>query len=271
MDSILFPIISLGGLGLIFGVVLGFASKKFHVPVDDRVPLISECLPGANCGGCGFAGCDAYAQAIVEEGAAPNCCPVAGAAAAEKIGKIMGVEVNLEEPKKAYVKCLGSCKVAKKDGIYYGDMDCQEAAIISSGGAKACNYGCLGLQSCVKVCKFDAIYVVDGVAIVDDEKCTGCGACVNICPKGLIDLKTASEVIRVACNSRDKLKEVKDACSVGCMTCGMCVRNCPNEAITMVDNIPVIDKEKCNLCGICVQKCPTKIIKAYGQEIKVTV
>lgn len=262
INNLILPALSLGGLGLIFGSVLGYASKKFNVPVDERVPLIRDCLPGANCGGCGYAGCDAYAQAIVNGTAPLNACAVAGASATEKMGEIMGVKVEASEPKKAFVKCVGNCESAKKKGTYYGNMDCLDASVIPGGGAKACSYGCLGLGSCVKVCEFGALSIKDGIAHIDESKCTACGACVKICPRNIIEIKPTSEIIRVSCNSRDKLKEVKDVCNTGCISCGQCVRNCPNDAIILENNLPVIDKDKCNQCMTCVQKCPTKVIKA---------
>ncbi|WP_373899603.1 RnfABCDGE type electron transport complex subunit B [Haloimpatiens sp. FM7315] len=263
MKSIIFPTLSLGGLGILFGVVLGYASKKFHVDVDERVPKIKDCLPGANCGGCGYAGCDAYAQAVVDGLAKPNCCSVGGETAAKTIGEIMGLTVDASEPLKAFVKCNGNCDSAKRKGLYYGNMTCAEAVIIPGGGVKACSFGCLGLGSCVEACKFNAITIENGIAKVDILKCTGCGACVKACPKNLIELKPNSETIRVYCNSKEKLKEVKDVCNSGCISCGQCVRNCPSGAIEMVNNLPVINKEKCTLCMTCVEKCPTKVIKQF--------
>ncbi|MFD3157149.1 RnfABCDGE type electron transport complex subunit B [Haloimpatiens sp. FM7330] len=269
MNNLIFAALSLGGLGLIFGLVLGYASKKFHVPVDERVPKIKDCLPGANCGGCGFAGCDAYAQAVVDGNAAPNCCSVGGPEAAEKIGEIMGITVEDSEPVKAFVRCIGTCESAKRRGTYYGNMDCREASVIPGGGTKSCSFGCLGLGSCVEACQFGALSIKDGVAVVDESKCTGCGACVKACPRNIIELKPVSEVIRVSCNSKDKLKAVKDVCDSGCISCGQCVRNCPNDAITFENNLPVVDKDKCTLCMTCVQKCPTKVLKAHNNGIKI--
>lgn len=276
MNDLLFPILSLGGLGLIFGIVLGYASKKFAVKVDERVPLVRECLPSANCGGCGYPGCDAYAQAVVDGVAPVDACTVGGAAVSGKISKIMSGDTSAEqmdtkvsapEPKKAFVKCNGTCKNAKQKGEYYGTLDCREAVIIPGAGAKACEYGCLGLGSCVKACNFGAMSIVDGIVKVYEERCIGCGACVKACPKGVIELMPPSEVIRVACNSKNKLKEVKDTCSVGCMTCGICVKNCPEEAITFENSLPKVDKEKCVKCLICVQKCPTKALIVHGEHI----
>lgn len=271
ITSIIYPVLSLGGLGLLFGVGLGYASKKFHVEVDERIPQVKDCLPGANCGGCGYAGCEAFAQAVVEGKAPANGCVVANAEASEKIGKVLGIEVGSSEPIKAFVKCTGTCESAKKTGEYYGLRDCNEAAVIPGAGDKVCSYGCLGLGSCVKACQFDAIHIVDGIAVIDEENCTGCGACKKTCPKQVIDLKPASEIIRVKCNSKDKLKEVKEACSSGCMGCGVCSRVCPNGAIVIENNLPVVDKEKCTLCMTCVEKCPTKVIKAFGKMQKQTI
>ncbi|WP_102401335.1 RnfABCDGE type electron transport complex subunit B [Haloimpatiens massiliensis] len=267
VNGLLFPALSLGGLGLLFGVVLGYASKKFHVPVDERVPLIKDCLPGANCGGCGYAGCDAYAQAVVDGAAKPNCCSVGGVAAAEKIGDIMGITVEAAEPTKAFVKCVGSCESAKMKGTYYGNMDCLEASVLPGGGAKACSFGCLGLGSCVKVCQFGALSIQNGIAVVDEKKCTACGACVNICPRHVIEIKPVSEIIRVSCNSKDKLKEVKEVCNTGCISCGLCARNCTSSAIVLENNLPVVDSNKCTLCMQCVEKCPTKVLKAHDGKL----
>lgn len=268
MNSLVFPVLSLGGLGVVFGLLLGYASKKFAVEVDERVPLVREALPGANCGGCGFAGCDAYADAVVNEGAAANKCPVGGAACSAKIAEIMGVTVDSSEPKKAYVKCQGSCGKAKEKYEYYGATSCIDAANAPGGGSKSCTYGCLGLGSCVGVCAFDAIHVVDGIAVVDEEACVACGACINICPKSVIELAPMSKKVRIACNSHDKGLEVKNVCSTGCISCGLCVRNCPSEAITMVNNLPVIDYDKCTQCAVCVAKCPTKAIANLNEKLE---
>ncbi|WP_138207686.1 RnfABCDGE type electron transport complex subunit B [Haloimpatiens lingqiaonensis] len=270
VNGLLFPALSLGGLGLVFGVVLGYASKKFHVPVDERVPLIKDCLPGANCGGCGYAGCDAYAQAIVDGAAKANCCTVGGATAAEKIGDIMGIKVEAAEPKKAFVKCVGTCESAKMKGTYYGNMDCLEASVLPGGGAKGCSFGCLGLGSCVKVCQFGALSIENGIAVVDEKKCTACGACANICPRHVIEIKPVSEIIRVSCNSKDKLKEVKEVCDTGCISCGLCARNCTSDALVLENNLPLVDSTKCTLCMQCVEKCPTKVLKAHDGKLILT-
>src|SRR3712207_46675 len=202
MNDILYPVLSLGGLGLLFGLILGYASKKFAVPVDPKVPLVRDCLPGANCGGCGFAGCDAYAEAVASGAAPTNCCPIGGAEAAAKIASVMGVEAESSEPKVAYVKCQGTCENAKNKYSYYGIKDCREAMNVPGAGDKSCSFGCLGYGSCVSACKFDAIEIVDGIAKVNKDKCVACGACVSTCPKGVIDLRSEERRVGKECRSR---------------------------------------------------------------------
>ncbi len=260
-SSLLFPVLSLGGLGLVFGVLLGYASKKFEVEVDPLIPLVREALPGANCGGCGFAGCDAYAQAVVEKTAPANACSVGGASTALKLGEILGISVDAQEKKIAFVKCNGDCASSKNKYNYTEKLDCLEASRLPGEGAKSCTYGCLGLGSCVKVCEFGALSVVNGIAVVDEDKCTSCGACVNICPKNLIEIVPESKRVRVSCNSIDKGKDVRENCSVGCIGCRLCEKNCDYGAVTINDNLAHVDYDKCTLCGSCVTKCPTKAIK----------
>ncbi|MGL4774588.1 MAG: RnfABCDGE type electron transport complex subunit B [Clostridium sp.] len=259
--SIIYAALSLGVLGLIFGVLLGFASKQFEVKVDPKIPKLRECLPGANCGGCGYAGCDAYAEAVVMEGAKANLCSVGGAEVAEKVGEVLGVSVEAGEKMTAFVKCNGTCSNAKMNYEYEGVSSCLEASMMVSEGGKACSYGCLGLASCVKVCEFDAIHIVDGIAKVDTEKCTNCGACMNICPKGLIESVPVKMKVRVACNSEDAGKTVRENCKVGCIGCRLCEKNCPKEAVKVTGTLAKVDYEKCVNCRICTKKCPTGAIK----------
>lgn len=260
LTSILYPALSIGGLGILFGLGLGIAAKKFAVEVDPLVPLVRDALPSANCGACGYAGCDAFAKAVVEKAAAPNGCPVGGAATAEQISKILGIEVSATAKQVAFVKCNGTCDKAKEKYEYDGIKDCKSAAALQGGGPKSCEYGCLGYGSCKNVCMFGAIEMVDGIAVIDPEKCTSCGLCVAACPKDIIELVPDDSKIRVKCNSLDKGKAVKSSCEVGCIACRMCVKACEFDAIHVNNNLAKIDYDKCTQCNACVEKCPTNAI-----------
>lgn len=250
-----------GGTGLFIGLFLGVAGKKFAVEVDEKEAAILEVLPGSNCGGCGYAGCSALAEAIAKGEAPVNQCPVGGAAVGAKVAAIMGVEAEEGVHKVAFVKCAGTCDKAKQAYDYTGIEDCSMVNMMQNNGPKACSYGCLGMGSCVKACPFDAIHVVDGIAVVDKEACKACGKCVAACPKGLIELVPYDQKHLVQCSSKDKGKDVMQACSVGCIGCMMCVKQCEFGAITVENNIAHIDPEKCTNCGKCAEKCPKKIIK----------
>lgn len=259
--NILQPLLILGILGLVFGVVLGFAAKKFHVEVDPIIPKLRDSLPGANCGGCGFTGCDAYAKALAEGTAKPGACPVGGDSVTAQLAEILGVEADDTEKMVAFVKCCGTPDVASVQYDYHGIHSCIEAAVLPGGGPKSCAHGCMGFGSCVDVCQFDAIHIENGVARVDKKRCVACGACVQACPKHLIDLVPASQEIHVYCSNPDRGKDVKAVCESGCIGCTLCVRNCPNQAISMQGGIAVIDPSKCTQCGLCQEKCPAKVIR----------
>lgn len=248
-------------VGLIIGLFLGLASKKLEVPVDEKEEQVRSLLPGANCGGCGYAGCDACAKAIASGEAAPNVCPVASHDAKAEIAKLMGGSVEITEKQVAFVKCIGTCDKSKKNSTYYGPKDCKLAAGIGGNGSKGCNYGCMGFGSCVKVCAFDAINIVDGVAVVDKEKCTACGMCTEECPINIIEMVPAKSRTFVSCNSHDKGKDVKTVCDIGCIGCKLCVKACQYDAIHVEDNLAKIDYSKCTNCGACANVCPVKVIK----------
>lgn len=269
--SILNSVVVLGTMGLLFGAILAYASKKFAVEVDERVEAILGVLPGANCGGCGFPGCGGLASAIVEGTAPVNGCPVGGASVAEKIGEVMGISAGTGERQVAKIICKGDCQSAKNKYEYEGISDCRAAVALNSG-AKACKFGCLGLGTCKDVCKFGAIYIRDGVAVIDEEKCVLCGKCIEVCPKGLIDKKPAKQEVVVECNSKEFGKSVKEKCSVGCIGCGLCAKACPFEAIEFENKIAKINYDKCVQCMVCVEKCPTKVIKGdLSKRQKVTI
>ena len=260
MTGIILAAVVVGGTGLFIGVFLGIAGKKFAVKVDVREEAILGVLPGNNCGGCGYPGCDGLAAAIANGECDPGACPVGGAPVAKIISEIVGVEADVVK-KYAYVKCSGDCDKSKDKYEYYGNMSCQDAANIPGGGAKACSYGCLGLGSCVKACEFDAIHVVNGKAIVDSEKCKACGKCVAACPKNLISIIPADTKYMVKCSSHDKGRDVMQACSAGCIGCGLCAKNCPVQAIDFGYNLATIMQDKCKKCGVCAEKCPKKVIE----------
>ena len=250
-----------GILGILIGIFLGIASEKFKVEVDEKEILVRNELPGNNCGGCGYAGCDALAKAIAAGQAEVGACPVGGASTAEKIGAIMGVAGGTAEKKVAFVKCKGTCDKTKVQYNYYGVDDCKKVSVVPGAGEKACTYGCMGYGSCVKACAFDAIHVVDGVAVVDKEKCGACGKCVSSCPNHLIELVPYKAEHLVQCSSHDKGKDVKSVCESGCIGCTLCTKQCEFDAIHMENNLAVIDYEKCTNCGKCAEKCPVKVIQ----------
>lgn len=258
--NIIYPMLSIGGLGLVFGAGLGYAGKIFAVEEDPKLGEVAAALPGANCGGCGFPGCSGCAAAIVAGTAPVNACPVGGAAVAAKIGEIMGVEASTSEPVAAFVKCNGTCETAKNKYDYFGLDDCVMASHLAGGGAKGCSFGCLGLGSCKKACAFGAITIENGIAVIDKELCVACGKCVSACPKHIIELLPVKKKVKVQCSSKDKGKDVMANCSVGCIACKICEKNCPFDAIHVIDNLAVIDYEKCKACGICANKCPKKVL-----------
>lgn len=249
-----------GGVGLLLGLFLGVAGEKFKVEVDEKETLVRAELPGNNCGGCGFPGCDGLAAAIAKGEAPVNGCPVGGEKVAAKIGKIMGAEVGASKRMTAFVKCNGDCDKSKKAYEYDGVLDCVAASFMQNGGDKACTYGCLGYGSCKKACPFGAIEIVNGIAKVDEEKCKACGKCVVTCPRQLIELVPYESDMRVACSSKDKGVDVKKACAVGCIGCSMCQRDCPLDAIKVENFLAHIDYDRCVGCGLCERKCPGKCI-----------
>ena len=259
MDTIIITTVVITVVGIIVGIGLVVMGKKFHVEVDEREAAVRECLPGNNCGACGFAGCDAAAAAIVAGDAPVSVCPVGGATVAKRIGGIMGEDTAVLERKVAFVRCKGTCEVTKNQGEYVGISDCR-AAVLSGINLAECDYGCIGLGSCVKACPQNAITVTDGVAAVNERKCVGCGLCVKACPKGLIELVPESKTVRVQCSNRDKGPQVKKVCSAGCIGCGICQKQCESEAITVTNNVAHVNYESCTLCGKCSEKCPVKVI-----------
>ncbi len=259
MNNILSALMWFAIFGGVFGLLLAIAAKIFAVKVDERVVAITEVLPGANCGGCGYAGCTALAEAIVGGKAKTSACVVCDHEVSKKIAEIMGVQADVTVRKRAQVMCSGTIDKAKKKYIYNGAADCL-AAVKLGGGDKICPNGCVGLGSCTKVCAFGALKVVNGVATVNDHLCTGCGQCVQACPKHIIKLVPYSSPYRVACMSADRGPVTKSYCDAGCIACKICEKNCPSGAVTVNDFVAAIDYDKCSACGVCMEKCPRKII-----------
>lgn len=260
ITGILTAVAVVGIVGIFVGLFLGIAGMKFKVQVDEKEEAVLAALPGNNCGGCGYAGCSGLAAAIAKGEAPVNGCPVGGEPVGKAIAGIMGVEAESAERKVAFVACRGDCEKANRDYDYYGIEDCRMMAFVPGGGPKSCNSGCLGYGSCVRVCPFDAIHVVNGVAVVDREACKACGKCVAACPKNLISLIPYKAKFAVACSSTDKGPVTMKACQTGCIGCGICVKNCPGQAVTVTDFNATIDQEKCTACGTCAEKCPKKAI-----------
>lgn len=261
MDGIMFPVLIVSVIGIISGIILTVAAKFMSVPVDERVTNIREVLPGANCGACGFAGCDEYASELVHSGVATNLCTPGGAAVSAQISELLGVDAQEVVAKRAVVRCVGTTKATRSVMDYQGPRTCAANNSFYQGG-KSCSHGCLGYGDCVRVCQYDAIAIVDGVAVVDKDLCTACGMCVKLCPNHLIEIVPASSEIQVACSSHDKGGVVRKACSAGCIGCKKCEKTCEFDAIHVSDNLASIDPAKCTNCGKCVEVCPTKVIRA---------
>ena len=260
MEMILATVIVITGLGFMLGYGLAVSAKKLDVPKDEKTAAVEACLPGVNCGSCGHAGCAGYAQSIVYSGEEINLCSPGGAAVIEALSKIMGVAATAGVPRKARIHCGGGDDVTEQKYRYNGVADCVAATALF-GGFLECPTGCLGLGSCVRACRFDAIDIdADGHARVNESLCTGCGNCVPACPKRLIELVAEDRRVHVLCNSHEKGAVCNKICKVSCIGCMKCEKACPHDAIHVVDNLAIIDYAKCTSCGECVKVCPKHCI-----------
>lgn len=255
MSDILIAVIVLGGIGLVASVILVLASKLMYVPAHEQAELINAALPGANCGGCGYAGCHDYALAVGRDRAATNLCTPGGDAVSRKISEIMGVAFSDVPKMMAVVACLGNYDNTQNKYIYSGIKTCAATNMYHQGRA-ICPWGCIGYGDCVAICPYDAISIQNGVARTDFNRCVGCGACAARCPKSLIKLVPRTSKALVVCGNHDRGAVTRKLCRQGCIGCGKCTRICPNDAIHVVDNCAVVDFEKCNSCGDCVSECP---------------
>ena len=259
MLEILIAVLILGATALLLGLMLSYASKVFAVKQDEKEIALREALPGANCGACGYAGCDGYAEALNKGEAEPNLCAPGGADTAAALGEILGVEVSII-PKKAVVKCKG-CKDNAAMRYEYVGLDSCASAMALAGGPKECSYGCLGLGDCVKACEFNAIKIENKIARIDYDICGGCGSCAAVCPREIISIMEFPFKPTVLCKSKDKGAVARKVCKTSCIGCGICAKNCPSNAITVTDFLAEIDPDKCTACGLCIEKCPQKCIK----------
>ena len=269
MDLILIAVISLGAIGLVAAVILYAASKKFAVYEDPRIAQVSEVLPQANCGGCGYPGCSGFAAACVKAGSLEGkLCPVGGQPTMEKVAAILGLEAAASEPKVAVVRCNGTCANRPKLTKYDGVRSCV-VANSTYGGESGCTFGCLGCGDCVSACTFGAIKMnpETGLPEVDESKCTACGACAKACPRSIIEIRPKGKNNRrvyVQCVNKDKGAVARKACAAACIGCGKCVKVCPFEAITLENNLAYIDPAKCKSCRKCEMECPQNAIIAVN-------
>jgi len=264
MPLLKLTLIFLATIGALFGLGLAFAAKKFSVKVNPKVEQVLDVLAHAHCGACGYAGCEQYAEAVVNNpDVPPNLCIPGGKRTCEAVAFITGKKAEAREPVFARIMCQGGLNESVKKFTYEGVGDCR-AVILAGGGDKACRYGCLGYGTCEKVCPFGAITMTDDrLPSVDIDKCTGCRKCESICPTRVIEVLPASKQVLVACHSKDRAVDTKKNCRVGCIACGICAKICPFDAPTIENNLSRIDINKCRVCGLCVQRCPTKAITDF--------
>lgn len=258
--AIFISVAVVAGIGVAAGVLLTLAAKFMAVPVDERVTNVREVLPGANCGACGFAGCDEYAEKLVNEGVKTNLCTPGGSSVAMKISEILGGDFEEVAAKTAIVKCSGRYGSTSYIMDYQGPMTCEGNNFFYQGRG-SCSHACLGFGDCVLACQYGAMSIVDGVAVVDKDLCTACGMCVSKCPNHLIEVVPAGSEVFVGCSSTDKGTFTRKICSAGCIGCKICEKACEYGAIAIENNLARIDPAKCTNCGKCVEKCPTKVIR----------
>lgn len=269
MGNILIALAVVGGVALVAGVLLALISYFFAVPSDEKVKKIRECLPGVNCGACGYKGCDDYAAAVAEGVAKPSLCVPGAEFTARALGEILGVEIEAPKDVIAFVHCNGNCEATAKKADYEGISTCRAASMMY-GGPDACRFGCLGFGDCAAACPAEAICLKDGIAHVDSSRCIGCGLCQTICPKHIISMIPQESGVVVMCSSKDKGADARKACQNACIGCKKCEKVCPHGAISVENNLAKIDYDKCEGCGLCADACPTGCLKkAFFPDLQV--
>lgn len=258
--EILVPTLIVGGMALLLGLLLGIVSKLFQIPVDPLEAELKELLPGANCGACGFSGCEGYAVYLANGGKDTGKCPVGGSEVSNNIAVLLGIPAKPVLPVVAHVMCHGDCHHTTKRFQYQGTIGCNAAQGVFSGPG-SCTFGCMGFGDCVEKCPYDALSIQDGIAVVDEQKCRACGLCVTICPKKIIFIVPKYQNgFKVECRNKWPGGETRKHCSVGCIGCRRCYNICPSDAISMDGPLAVIDPDKCTQCGKCYEVCPTHSI-----------
>ena len=267
-NTVILTVVILTVLGLLLALILFWVAKKFKVEEDPRIDEVEKVMPGANCGGCGFAGCRAFADAAVIAGNLDHqFCPVGGNETMKKVASILGIEVAEKAPQVAVVRCNGTCENRPRVNVYDGVQSCKVKSALYSGDT-LCSFGCVGCGDCVAACAFGAISMnpLTGLPVVDETKCTACGACAKACPKGVIELRNMGTTpknnrrVYVSCINKDKGGVARKACTAACIGCGKCAKVCKFDAITIENNLSYIDYTKCKACGQCYFECPTGAI-----------
>jgi Na+-translocating ferredoxin:NAD+ oxidoreductase RNF subunit RnfB len=258
--TIIIALAALGSLTLALALTLVWANKKLYVYEDPRIDTVEDMLPHANCGACGFPGCRPFAEALVAGDVLPGKCTVSSDEGRARIASFLGVDAGAEEKRVARLACAGGTNVARNRAEYKGIDSCQAASLVSGGG-KGCFWGCLGHGDCEVVCDFDAITMNEfGLPVVDVDKCTACGDCVEVCPKGLFSLQPVSHQLWVACKNLEQGDDILEECQVACTACGRCAMDAPGNLIEMIHNLPVVNYQENHKTKVPIERCPTGAI-----------
>lgn len=266
-SSIILSTSVVGAVGLLFGIILSIAAKKFKVEIDPKIEKILDILPNVNCGACGAPGCEGFAKGVVDGKYPPNGCIPGGQNVTDNVCKILGLQAETGLKQIVFLLCGGTRQLSPDISKYNGVLTCISSHLVL-GGTKSCVYGCIGFGDCVEACPFDAIKMSSGgLPVIDRDKCTGCGKCVEACPKNILKLMPLTTPLIIACSNPEKLKNVKDVCKVGCIGCSLCVRKAPEGALVMNGNLPVLTEKAPGdpkFYEEAIQACPTKCLISGG-------